>query len=85
MYYDMKEVLKLRDIKGDFYFKDLSDAEIAYYIEYCKPFDKAGSYGVQDFIGMVGIPRIEGSFFTVMGLPVHRVYEKLVPFLVNNE
>ncbi len=66
------------------YFKNLTDAEIAYYIECCKPFDKAGSYGVQDFIGMVGIPRIEGSFFTVMGLPVHRVYEKLMPFIVNN-
>jgi septum formation protein len=43
------------------FFRELTDAEIDYYIENCKPFDKAGSYGVQDFVGMVGIPRIEGS------------------------
>lgn len=66
------------------YFKELSDWEIAYYIEKCKPFDKAGSYGVQDFIGMIGIPRIEGSFYTVMGLPIHRVYEALEKYLVRN-
>lgn len=61
----------------DVFFRELTDAEIDYYIEYCKPFDKAGSYGVQDFVGMVGIPRIEGSYFTVMGLPVHIVYDAL--------
>jgi septum formation protein len=59
------------------HFKELSDWEIDYYIETCHPFDKAGSYGVQDFIGMIGIDRIEGSFYTVMGLPIHRVYEAL--------
>lgn len=64
------------------YFKELTDWEIDYYIERCKPFDKAGSYGVQDFIGMIGIPRIEGSFYTVMGLPIHRVYEALEKYLV---
>lgn len=58
-------------------FKDLHENEIEYYISTCKPFDKAGAYGVQDFIGMVGITHIEGSFFTVMGLPIHRVYEEL--------
>jgi septum formation protein len=63
-------------------FKDLSDAEIEHYIQTCKPFDKAGSYGVQDFIGMIGIPRMEGSFYTVMGLPVHLVYEHLKDFIV---
>lgn len=56
-------------------FKELSEAEISYYIEKARPFDKAGAYGVQDFIGMVGINRLEGSFYTVMGLPIHRVYE----------
>ena len=66
------------------HFKELSDWEIDYYIEQCKPFDKAGSYGVQDFIGMIGIPRIEGSFYTVMGLPIHRVYEALEKYLVRN-
>lgn len=63
-------------------FRELTDWEIRYYLETCRPFDKAGSYGVQDFIGMVGIDRIEGSYFTVMGLPVHRVYDVLKPYLV---
>ena len=59
------------------FFRELTDIEIDYYIKTCRPFDKAGAYGVQDFIGMVGIPRMEGSYFTVMGLPVHKVYEGL--------
>lgn len=59
------------------FFRELTDFEIDYYIKNCSPFDKAGAYGVQDFIGMVGIPRMEGSYFTVMGLPVHKVYEAL--------
>jgi septum formation protein len=59
------------------FFRELTDFEIDYYIKTCRPFDKAGAYGVQDFIGMVGIPRMEGSYFTVMGLPVHKVYEGL--------
>ncbi|MVM32941.1 septum formation protein Maf [Spirosoma sp. HMF4905] len=61
-------------------FATLTDPEIAYYIEACKPFDKAGSYGAQDFIGLVGIERLEGSFYTVMGLPTHRVYQALKLF-----
>ncbi len=64
------------------HFKELSEWEIDYYIERCRPFDKAGAYGVQDFIGMIGIPKIEGSFYTVMGLPIHRVYEALEKYLV---
>lgn len=63
-------------------FKPLSEWEIEYYILKCHPFDKAGSYGVQDFIGMIGITQIEGSFYTVMGLPIHRVYEKLEKFMI---
>jgi septum formation protein len=63
------------------YFRDLTDAEIEYYLRACRPFDKAGAYGVQDFIGMVGIERLEGSYFTVMGLPIHRVYERLAPYV----
>lgn len=63
-------------------FKELSDWEIEYYIEKCKPFDKAGAYGVQDFIGMIGIPKIEGSFYTVMGLPIHKVYEALEKYVL---
>lgn len=63
------------------HFKALSAEEISYYVDHFRPFDKAGSYGVQDFIGMVGIDRIEGSFYTVMGLPVHKVYEHLKPYI----
>ncbi len=58
-------------------FADLTDAEIEYYIRVCQPFDKAGAYGAQDFIGLIGVERIEGSFYTVMGLPTHRVYQAL--------
>ncbi len=58
-------------------FATLTDDEITYYIRECKPFDKAGSYGAQDFIGLVGIERLDGSFYTVMGLPTHRVYQAL--------
>lgn len=63
------------------HFKALSEEEISYYIDHFSPFDKAGGYGVQDFIGMVGIDRLEGSFYTVMGLPVHQVYEHLKPYI----
>ncbi len=58
-------------------FAPLTDDEITYYIHTCHPFDKAGSYGAQDFIGLVGIERLDGSFYTVMGLPTHRVYQLL--------
>ena len=56
------------------YFKPLNKAEIDYYITYYKPFDKAGAYGAQDWIGLTGIERIEGSYFNVMGLPVKELY-----------
>ena len=62
-------------------FKNLSDSEIEYYIENFKPFDKAGAYGIQEWIGYIGIGRIEGSFFTIMGLPVHLVYHELLKFI----
>ena len=65
----------------DVYFKDLSDAEINYYIEYYKPYDKAGAYGIQEWIGHIGIERIEGSFYNVMGLPVKALYDELLIFL----
>ena len=64
-------------------FENLTDDEIAYYVDKYQPFDKAGAYGVQEWIGMIGIPRIEGSFYTIMGLPLHRVYELLQPFTVS--
>ena len=62
------------------FFKELSDAEIAYYIENFKPFDKAGAYGIQEWIGHAAIEKIEGSYFNVMGLPTHRLYEELISF-----
>lgn len=62
-------------------FDDLWEQEIDYYLKTCKPFDKAGAYGIQDFIGMAKISKLEGSFYTVMGLPVHKVYQVLAPFI----
>ena len=62
-------------------FKPLSDGEIEYYITNYKPFDKAGAYGIQEWIGYIGIDRIDGSYFTVMGFPVHLVYSELQHFL----
>lgn len=63
------------------HFKELSDKEIWYYIDNFKPFDKAGAYGIQEWIGYIGIGRIDGSFFTIMGLPVHLVYKTLLEFV----
>ncbi|MBW6460205.1 MAG: Maf family protein [Bacteroidales bacterium] len=62
------------------WFKPLSEAEIDYYLENYKPFDKAGAYGIQEWIGFIGITRIEGSYFNVMGLPVQKLYEELLKF-----
>lgn len=59
----------------------LEDWEIDRYIDNFKPYDKAGAYGVQEWIGYVGISRIEGSFYNVMGLPVHRIWQELKKFL----
>lgn len=58
-------------------FKELSLQEIEFYIDNYKPYDKAGAYGAQDWFGMVAIEKIEGSYFNVMGLPIHRVYQIL--------
>ena len=58
-------------------FRTLSEEEIAYYVRVHQPLDKAGAYGVQDWIGYTAVERIEGSFYTVMGLPMHRVYSEL--------
>lgn len=62
------------------FFKDLSEEEIDHYLENYKPYDKAGAYGIQEWIGYIGITRIEGSYFNVMGLPVQRLYEELSRF-----
>ena len=62
------------------YFKHLTEQEIAFYIKNYKPFDKAGSYGAQDWLGLIGIEKIEGSYFNVMGLPIHKLYAELNSF-----
>jgi len=59
-------------------FKELTDEEIHYYINNYKPYDKAGAYGIQEWIGFIGIESIEGSYFNVVGLPVHKLYEELM-------
>lgn len=59
------------------YFRAITAEEIAYYVDRYAPLDKAGAYGVQDWIGYTAVERIEGSFYTVMGLPMHRVYTAL--------
>lgn len=59
------------------YFSDLTDEEILFYIENHQPFDKAGSYGIQEWIGYIGVEKIEGSYFNVMGLPVQKLYQHL--------
>ncbi len=62
------------------YFKKLKTEEIEYYLNNYSPYDKAGGYGVQDWIGYIGIDKIEGSFYNVMGLPVKGLYEELMKF-----
>jgi septum formation protein len=62
------------------WFKKLTDEEISYYLTKYKPFDKAGSYGVQEWIGYIAIDKLEGSYFNVMGLPTRLVYKTLMEF-----
>lgn len=59
-------------------FKELTDREIAYYIDTYNPYDKAGAYGIQEWIGYIGVKSIEGSYYNVMGLPVQRIYQELI-------
>ena len=72
---------KTFSVTSNVFFKSLSDSEIDYYIEKYKPFDKAGAYGIQEWIGYIGITGIEGSFYNVMGFPTQRFYEELQEFL----
>ena len=66
--------------KTNVYFKKLSKKEIEYYIKNYMPYDKAGGYGIQEWIGYAGIKKIKGSFFNVVGLPVQRIYTELEKF-----
>ena len=72
---------KTFSVCSNVYFKGLSESEINYYIDTFKPFDKAGAYGIQEWIGYIGITGIEGSFYNVMGFPTQRFYEELQEFL----
>jgi septum formation protein len=68
-------------VNTDVYFRQLEQAEIDYYVDKFKPLDKAGAYGIQEWIGYVGVERIDGSYFNVMGLPVQRLYCELKQFI----
>ena len=76
-----KRVEKCFSVSSIVEFCRLEDWEVDSYIDNFKPYDKAGAYGVQEWIGYVGISRIEGSFYNVMGLPVHRIWQELKKFL----
>lgn len=87
--HEVVTAVTLRDISKEFtfsvstrvHFEELSDGEIEHYVDKYEPFDKAGAYGIQEWIGYVGISSIEGSFYNVMGFPVHRVWHELQRFL----
>ncbi len=64
----------------DVYFQELTQDQICYYVDNYNPFDKAGAYGIQEWIGFMGIQKIEGSYFNVVGLPTARLYEELSKF-----
>lgn len=68
-------------VETDVCFREISDEEIYYYVDNFRPYDKAGAYGIQEWIGYVAIERIEGSFYNVMGLPVQRLYTELLAFI----
>ncbi len=61
-------------------FREMTEEEIEYYVDTCKPYDKAGAYGIQEWLGYAACTGIEGSFYNVMGFPVHKVYDELIKF-----
>lgn len=75
-----QEKQKSFSVSTDVTFKTLTDAEIDYYIATYQPFDKAGAYGIQEWIGYVGVTHLKGSYYNVMGLPVQRIYTELCQF-----
>ena len=68
-------------VETDVWFRPLTDEETVYYVDTFRPFDKAGAYGIQEWIGYAAIERIDGSFYNVMGLPVQRLYTELDKFI----
>jgi septum formation protein len=81
--FSLKKEVVFSDIT-EVYFSDLDDNQIDYYIKNFKPFDKAGAYGIQEWIGLIGIEKISGSYFNVVGLPIHRLYQELKKFQINS-
>lgn len=73
---------KIFSAATEVFFSNLTDEEIDYYLGKYRPYDKAGAYGIQEWIGYIGIDRIEGSFYNVMGLPLHKLYAELKLFLI---
>lgn len=67
-------------VKTDVTFKSLSEEEIVHYVNHYQPFDKAGAYGIQEWIGYIGVISLQGSYFNVMGLPVQRIYTEMMEF-----
>ncbi len=67
--------------ESNVYFRELTSEEIVWYVDRYQPFDKAGAYGIQEWIGYVGIEKIEGSYYNVMGLPVQKLYRELCNFI----
>ena len=76
-----KSRLHTFSVESEVTFREISDEEILYYIDNYRPYDKAGAYGIQEWIGYVAIERIEGSFYNVMGLPIQRLYTELLAFI----
>ena len=68
------------DVTTDVTFKALTDEEIHYYVNRYRPFDKAGAYGIQEWIGYIGVTGLHGSYYNVMGLPVQRIYQELTKY-----
>lgn len=68
-------------VATDVTFKKITDVEMTYYIEKYQPYDKAGAYGIQEWIGYIGVTSLKGSYFNVMGLPVQRIWTELQPFI----
>ncbi|MBQ2394842.1 MAG: septum formation protein Maf [Alistipes sp.] len=76
-----KSKVQTFSVESEVYFREMDDEEIFYYIDNYRPYDKAGAYGIQEWIGYVAIERIEGSFYNVMGLPIQRLYKELLAFI----
>ena len=76
-----KDKVRTFGVSTDVAFKPLSDEEIDYYVNHYHPLDKAGAYGIQEWIGFVGVTSIHGSYFNVMGLPVQRIWDELNKFV----